>query len=67
MRNHLPNCISLVVPAYNEQGAIADVIERVLESRSELAKSGFSLQLIVVDDGRTMRRRASRVHIPICD
>jgi hypothetical protein len=46
------NVLSVVIPAYNEEGGIAEIIERVLSIRPRLADAGVSdLELIVVDDG----------------
>ncbi|NLG50892.1 MAG: glycosyltransferase family 2 protein [Chloroflexi bacterium] len=44
--------LSVVIPAYNEEDGIADIIERVLAVRPALARAGVPrLELIVVDDG----------------
>jgi hypothetical protein len=43
--------LSVVIPAYNEEDGIADIVERVLGIRASLAESGAELELIVVDDG----------------
>ena len=46
------NVLSVVIPAYNEEGGIAQIIERVLSIRPRLAEAGVdNLELIVVDDG----------------
>ena len=46
------NVLSVVIPAYNEERGIAEIIERVLSTRSGLAEAGIEdLELIVVDDG----------------
>jgi len=46
------NVLSVVIPAYNEEGGIAQIIERVLSIRPRLAEVGVDdLELIVVDDG----------------
>jgi glycosyltransferase involved in cell wall biosynthesis len=46
------NVLSVVIPAYNEEGGIAQIIERVLSTRPRLADAGVDdLELIVVDDG----------------
>ncbi|HEY75928.1 MAG TPA: glycosyltransferase family 2 protein [Thermoflexia bacterium] len=46
------NVLSVVIPAYNEEGGIAQIIERVLSIRPRLAEAGVDdLELIVVDDG----------------
>jgi hypothetical protein len=43
--------LSVVIPAYNEEGGIADIVERVLRIRPALAALEADLELIVVDDG----------------
>lgn len=44
--------LSVVIPAYNEESGIAEIIERVLAIRAGLADAGVDgLELIVVDDG----------------
>ncbi|HEY4691538.1 MAG TPA: glycosyltransferase [Anaerolineae bacterium] len=44
--------LSIVIPAYNEERGIAEIIERVLAVRPALAKVGVEgFELIVVDDG----------------
>jgi glycosyltransferase involved in cell wall biosynthesis len=46
------NTLSVVIPALNEEDGIADIIERVLATRTSLAQAGVeNLELIVVDDG----------------
>ncbi len=46
------NTLSVVIPAYNEEAGIAQIIERVLPIRSNLQGAGVDdLELIVVDDG----------------
>lgn len=43
---------SIVIPAFNEEGGIADIIRRVLSIEPNLKAIGMSeLELIVVDDG----------------
>ena len=44
--------LSVVIPAYNEEGAIVDTIERV---QSVLSAAGVSHDVIVVNDGSTDR------------
>ncbi len=44
--------LSVVIPAYNEEGGIAEIVHRVLAVEPELAKVGVDrLELLVVDDG----------------
>ncbi len=46
------NTLSVVIPAYNEEKGIAEIIQRVLGVRDGLAQCGVQLQeLLVVDDG----------------
>jgi glycosyltransferase involved in cell wall biosynthesis len=48
----MSNILSIVVPAYNEEDAVAAVIERALAIEPELRKVGLDgMELIVVDDG----------------
>lgn len=44
--------LSVVIPAYNEENGIAEIMERVLSIRPALRKVGIDdLELLVVDDG----------------
>jgi hypothetical protein len=44
--------LSVVIPAYNEEDGIAEIVNRVLAVKDALAQAGVaSLELIVVDDG----------------
>lgn len=44
--------LSVVIPAYNEENGIAEIMERVLSIRPALQKVGVdNLELLVVDDG----------------
>jgi glycosyltransferase involved in cell wall biosynthesis len=44
--------LSIVIPAYNEENGIAEIIERVLAVRPAVARAGVAgFELIVVDDG----------------
>jgi glycosyltransferase involved in cell wall biosynthesis len=43
--------LSVVIPALNEEGGIADICQRVWNVRPSLADVGVDLELIVVDDG----------------
>ena len=44
--------LSVVIPAYNEEGGIADIAQRVLAIKGALSEAGVDhLELIVVDDG----------------
>jgi len=46
------NVLSIIIPAYNEEQGIAEIIERVLPIRSDLARAGVDdMEVIVVDDG----------------
>ena len=42
--------LSVVIPAYNEEDGIAEIIERVLAVRPAMAEIGLELELVVVDD-----------------
>lgn len=45
------NILSIVIPAYNEEDGVAEVIERVLAVEPELKKVGLDgMELIIVDD-----------------
>ncbi len=45
------NILSVVIPAYNEESGVAEVIERILAVEPELKKVGLDgLELIIVDD-----------------
>jgi hypothetical protein len=44
--------LSVVIPAYNEEDGITEIVKRVLAIRDELPKVGVNdLELLVVDDG----------------
>ncbi|MBI4927195.1 MAG: glycosyltransferase family 2 protein [Anaerolineae bacterium] len=44
--------LSVVIPAYNEENGIKDIVERVLAVEPDLVKVGVErLELVVVDDG----------------
>ena len=44
--------LSVVIPAYNEEKGITEIVERVLAIRDGLSRRGIDeLELIVVDDG----------------
>ena len=38
----LVTTLSVVIPAYNEEGGIADIVHRVLAVRDDLIKSGVN-------------------------
>lgn len=47
----MKNILSVVIPAYNEENGVAEVIERVLRTEPELKQAGLDgLELIIVDD-----------------
>lgn len=51
--------LSVVIPAWNEEDGIEDIMTRVLGTRSALAEVGIAdLELIVVDDGSSDRTPA---------
>ena len=54
-----PNILSLIIPAYNEEAAIADILRRCLKAREVLRReTGLSaVEIVVVDDGSTDRTR----------
>jgi len=43
--------LSIVIPAYNEEDGIANIVERVLAIGPALKAANSELELIVVDDG----------------
>jgi glycosyltransferase involved in cell wall biosynthesis len=44
--------LSIVIPAFNEEHGIAEILERILAQRSPLCEAGAAnLEVIVVDDG----------------
>ncbi|MEW5718448.1 MAG: glycosyltransferase [Chloroflexota bacterium] len=45
------SCVSLVIPAYNEEDGIAQIIERALTAQAALRELDLGLEVIVVDDG----------------
>lgn len=48
--------LSVVIPAYNEEGGIQEIMERILAVRAELTTVGVDdLELIIVDDGSSDR------------
>lgn len=51
-----PVTLSVVIPAWNEEDSIAEILGRVLAVRDPLAAAGVAgLEVIVVDDGSTDR------------
>lgn len=56
--------ISIVIPALNEEGGIASIVERVLAVRALLERDGWAAELIVVDDGSRDRTAAIVGHYP---
>ncbi len=51
--------VSVIIPAYNEQDAVANQIEAV---RRVLSSQGFTFEIIVVDDGSADRTADQVVH-----
>lgn len=50
------NTLSIIIPAYNEEDSIAEIIERVLATRNALVDAGVGqVELLVVDDGSVDR------------
>ncbi|NLG71706.1 MAG: glycosyltransferase family 2 protein [Chloroflexi bacterium] len=48
--------LSVIIPAYNEEQGIAEIVHRVLAVKDKLAEVGVSdLELVVVDDGSVDR------------
>ncbi len=43
--------LSVIIPAYNEQDGIVQIIERVRAARPALTARGIALEILVVDDG----------------
>lgn len=50
--------LSVVIPAYNEETAIGEVLGRVLSMEGALQEAGLDLEVIVVDDGSRDRTGA---------
>jgi glycosyltransferase involved in cell wall biosynthesis len=50
--------LSVIIPAYNEESGIAQVIQRVLDVRPALARINVDLEFIIVDDGSRDRTAA---------
>jgi glycosyltransferase involved in cell wall biosynthesis len=49
------NMLSVVIPAYNEEAGIANIVERVLAVQTALLDINIDLELIVVDDASSDR------------
>ncbi len=57
--------LSVVIPAYNEEDGIADIVRRVLSAREGLQRVGVQeLELVVVDDGSKDRTAAIAEGLP---
>jgi glycosyltransferase involved in cell wall biosynthesis len=57
--------LSVVIPAYNEEDGIAEIVHRVLNVKEALLKSGIAdLELLVVDDGSKDRTSEIASQIP---
>jgi glycosyltransferase involved in cell wall biosynthesis len=51
--------LSVVIPAYNEESGIADIVNRVLQVREDLSEVGVDeLELLVVNDGSSDKTAA---------
>lgn len=50
--------LSIVIPAWNEESGIVQIIERVRATRPALAELGLGLEIVVVDDGSRDRTAA---------
>ncbi len=47
----MKNILSIVIPAYNEEGGVSEVIDRILKIEPDLKKVGLDgMELIIVDD-----------------
>jgi glycosyltransferase involved in cell wall biosynthesis len=57
--------LTIVIPAYNEEDGIAEIVQRVLNVKGEIVKTGIEqLELIVVDDGSKDRTAQIVAGIP---
>lgn len=57
--------LSVVIPAYNEQAGIEEIIKRVLAEETALKRAGIDgLELLVVDDGSHDETSAIAAEIP---
>jgi hypothetical protein len=57
--------LTIVIPAYNEEDGIAEIVNRVLAVKEELAAAGVeNLELLVVDDGSRDRTAEIAGQIP---
>lgn len=56
-----PPLVSVVLPAYNEEAAIAGDLRAIIEA---MDRSGYSYEIIVVDDGSTDRTAAIAATFP---
>ncbi len=42
--------LSVVIPAYNEEGGIAEITNRVIAARTALQADGIDLEILIIDD-----------------
>lgn len=66
MDESLTHTLSVVIPAYNEEDGIAEIVARVLAVRPALAELGVGLELLVVDDGSRDGTCACVARYPEC-
>jgi glycosyltransferase involved in cell wall biosynthesis len=58
---HFADCVSIIIPAYNEEDGLAPVVENISK---ELEKAGLEFEIIVVNDGSTDGTAAAAQRTP---